>query len=396
MIKFWRVCAYEYLHHVLRRRFLFALISLPLIVLVSVGVSLLGVVLQMNPRPVGYVDQAGLIQSPLPKSDDGIFSTSNFQAFPNEADARQALDAGSIQAYYVIAPDYLQTGRIRSVSKDALGENVRSGFSKLVRNNLLAGQPEAVKDRLLAGSSLEVRSLDSQREMSESNWLGIVFPILAGVVFIVVVNTSGGYLMHAVVDEKENRTMEIMVTSITPGKLMAGKIVGNLSVGLTQLLIWMLFPLAVFLVVRSTIEMPAGLTVDPGSIGLMLVTLLPAFVLVAALMATAGATATEAREAQQIAGLFTLPIAAPLWFTSQIISNPSGALAVGMSLFPLTAPVALPLRAAFGDVPAWQTVLSVSLLVILAIAAVWLAGRAFRLGMLRYGKTLTWKELFQK
>ena len=116
---------------------------------------------------------------------------------------------------------------------------------------------------------------------------------------------------------------------------------------------------------------------------------------VAALMAMAGATATESSEAQQIAGLFSLPIVAPYWFAGSIMTNPNGPLATGLSLFPLTAPVALPMRAIVTNVPVGQVILAVVLLVLVALLALLLAARAFRLGMLRYGKRVTWGELFR-
>jgi ABC-2 type transport system permease protein len=128
----------------------------------------------------------------------------------------------------------------------------------------------------------------------------------------------------------------------------------------------------------------------------MLATLLPAFVMIAALMAMVGATATEASEAQQIAGLFTLPVVSPYWFFASIMNNPNGPLATGLSLFPLTAPVAMPLRAVFTNVPLWQIAGTVTLLLLVAAAAIWMAGRAFRIGMLRYGKRIAWREIFSR
>ena len=102
------------------------------------------------------------------------------------------------------------------------------------------------------------------------------------------------------------------------------------------------------------------------------------------------------KEAQQVAGFFTIPIVIPYWFITAIMFNPNGSIAVGMSLFPLTAPLALPMRAVFTTIPIWQLVVSISLLVLLAVFAVWLAGRVFRLGMLRYGKRIRLKEAFSK
>jgi ABC-2 type transport system permease protein len=209
-----------------------------------------------------------------------------------------------------------------------------------------------------------------------------------------VVNMTGGYLLRAVVEEKENRTMEIVITSVSPTQLMAGKIAGNISIGLTQLLIWLFFPLIGLVFARLYIPFIRDLQFSTSSFWLTLIIILPAYIMVSALMAAVGATATESSEASQVAGWFSLPLVIPYWFLSTLIQNPNGALAVGFSFFPLTAPVVLPLRAVFTTVPIWQMVLSTMLVYICAGGSIWLAGRAFRMGMLRYGKPLSMRELF--
>ncbi|NMD30210.1 MAG: ABC transporter permease, partial [Chloroflexi bacterium] len=104
----------------------------------------------------------------------------------------------------------------------------------------------------------------------------------------------------------------------------------------------------------------------------------------------------EPREGQQIAGLFTLPVMLPLMVLPALVENPNGAIAVTLSLIPFTAPMALPVRAAFTTVPTWQLILSIGLVWLLAVGALWFAGRAFRLGMLRIGKRVRLREIFRK
>ncbi len=388
----WRVLVYEYLRHVLRKRFILIVLSMPFLVLVIFGVGMLSVVLQFNSAPIGYVDQSGLLRQ-TGQAGEG-FTSAEITPFENRSAADAALNAGKIQAYYLVAPDYLETGQVTLLANKRPGENVDSEFSSFLRDNLVHAQSPAVAKRLEEGSHLQVRSLDGGREMRSDKLLELLLPFLAGFLFLIVVNMSGGYLLQAVVEEKENRTMEIVITSISPGQLMAGKIIGNLGVGLTQIFIWVFFPLLAFLLFRPLFPWADQLHVEPQFLLLMGLTLVPAFVLVAGLMATVGATATELREAQQIAAFFTLPIVAPFWFTNSLISNPNGTISVVLSMFPLTAPVALPLRTSFTVVPLWQIALSVGLLWIIAAGVLWLSGRAFRLGMLRYGKRLSWKELF--
>jgi len=395
MMKLWRVFAHEYLRHVKRKRFIIAVLSLPMFIVLLIVVTLLSVALSLDTRPVGFVDHSGLLVDPPQSLSSGI-RTVTLARYSDESDARLALENGSIQAYYVVEADYLQTGRMRLLAESAPDSFVRSQFTRYLRSQLVQDQPPPVAQRLVEGYQIEVLPVAGGESAVPGNLLRMALPIAAGILFVMVINTSGGYLLQAVVEEKENRTIEIVITSVSPGQLMAGKIMGNLSVGLTQLLLWLLFPLLAFLVMRQVSPLVQSLTLEPRFVILTMLTLVPAFILIAALMATIGATASEAREAQQIAGLFTLPVVAPFWFFIPLMSNPHGALAVGLSLFPLTAPISLPLRSAFTEVPLWQSALSISLLFICAAAALWLAGRAFRQGMLHYGKRLSWRELVRR
>ncbi|MBA4385759.1 MAG: hypothetical protein C0410_13565 [Anaerolinea sp.] len=178
---------------------------------------------------------------------------------------------------------------------------------------------------------------------------------------------------------------------------MAGKVVGDLLVGLTQLVVWLLFLIIGLKVAPLFIpDMGTMPGIDAKYILLIAGTMLPAFVMIAAAMGAIGATATESQEAQQMAGFFTLPIVVPFWFVSQIMFKPNGPLAVGMSMFPLTAPIALPLRAGFTNIPWWQTSITVGVLVLLALFSLWLSGKIFRIGMLRYGKKVSLKEAFRR
>ncbi len=398
MKKTWLILVNEYKRHVLRKRFMLAILSMPLFVGLTILIGFLSVWLQNNSAPIGYVDPYGLLMDPvqLPIEDKELFAPSPSVAFPNEDSARQAFETGEIQAYFILPENYMDSGEVEMYTGTKTGENAEGDFGDFLVINLLRNQPEAISTRLSEGNNMIIRSLDGTREMGLNNWLDIAMPIIAGILFIIVVNVSGNYLLQAVVEEKENRTIEILVTSVSPTQLMTGKVLGNLLVGLTQLVTWIGFSVLALMIAPKFIPMGEAPSIDVSSMGLMVATLLPAFVMVAAAMAAVGATATEAREAQQVAGWFTIPMVVPLWFVTAIMFNPNGALAVGMSLFPLTAPIALPMRAVFTTVPAWQIVLTVFNLCALAIFALWLSGRVFRLGMLRYGKRVKLSEAFKR
>ncbi len=399
MNKFWLVFRYEYLRHVRRKRFIFALLSMPLFAAFIIGVGLLAAYLEYDPGPIGYVDHSGVLREPIfPEQKDKLFSPVEFRGFESADAARAALDTGQIKGYYIIPEDYLTTGKVELVAEKSLAENLSSSMSNLLRLNVLVskGYSTELRERIVEGPQMTVRSTDSNREVSEKfSLLNIILPFLVGLLFMVTVMMSGGYLVQALAEEKENRTMEIVVTSVSPMELMTGKILGNLAVGMTQLIAWGAFVVIALFVSRS-VWPDLTIDLDASFILISILTLIPGFVMVGALMALVGVTAVEVSEAQQVAGMFSLPVAIPYYFIYNIMTNPNGPLAVGLSFFPFTAPITMPIRAAYTIVPFWQVLLSVLILLGCAAGAIWLAARAFRRGMLRYGKRLSLREIFAR
>ena len=397
MAKIWQIIRYEYARHVFRRRFLFSLLSLPGVIIVMVGVVLMVAHFETDPTPVGYLDPSGALANPvqLPESTD-IFSPSiDFIAYEDQAQAQSDLEAGLIQAYYVLPVDYPQDIQAELIYLKEPDSGVMNSFTDFVRLTLLENEnlSEDVINRLSEGSTVTLESVDGSRQMREDQWYLVLIPYIAGILFVVVVMTSGGYLLQAVVEEKENRTMEIVITSVSPTQLMTGKIIGDIAVGLTQLVVWLLFAWGGLKVAGNFWPILQDFSLPPDYIGVMLLILLPSFVMVAAIMAAIGSTMTEMREAQQISGMFSLPFMIPFYVSSAIMMNPNGGLARALSYFPLTAPITILMRMSFTVVPAWQIAITVAILVFCAAFAIWFASKAFRLGMLQYGKKLSFKEV---
>ncbi len=389
----WHVMIFEYARHVFRKRFLLGLFSLPVFIGLMAIVVLLLVRSEFNFNPIGYVDQSGLLPSPGSSVDgESLANWVELFAFDTEEEAQAALQSEQIQAYFVLDKDYLETRQAKLVAVDEPSGIATGQFAQFVRINLLANFPPEVVQRLMSGNQLVVRSIDGTRQFIQGDWLGFLLPFLVAFIFLVSVFATSGYLLQAVVEEKENRTMELLVTTISPNKLMAGKVVGIIAVGWTQLLVW--FGMAVLLVLFGSIfsELPNWISTSIGYLSLAVVLFVPAFVMLAALMVAIGATLTDVQEAQQVTSLITLPLFIPFWFALTLINNPYGPLAVGLSFFPFTAPITLAIRTGFAVIPAWQIGLSLGLLILCAVFAVWFAGRAFRLGMLRYGQRVALRE----
>jgi ABC-2 type transport system permease protein len=395
MSKIWTVIFYEYRRHVLRRRFLIALLSVPLWLVVIIGVTFLAIFMGSNNTPLGYVDHSGLLANPLPPepSEGDPFSDIQMLPFSDEDSARIALAQGKIQAFYILPGDYPQNRSVRLVYKEEPSNQVQGEFRSFLRRNLLAGQPELVAKRVSDGPQLIIRANQENREVRNNEWFKIITPVAAGILLIIVIFTTGGYLMQSVVEEKENRTMEILATSISPMQIMGGKTLALMAVGLTQVLVWGLIPIIGVLV--AAIYIPAFRTaVDWWLIGLVFLLIMPTFIMISALMAAIGATVTEAREGQQITGLISLPVMIPYMLMGVLITNPGSPVAVFLSLFPLTSALTILIRMGFSTVPAWQIASGAGILLVSALGSLWLAGRIFRLGMLRYGQRMRWKELF--
>ena len=398
MIKTWRVALHEYQRHVFTRRFLMGLLSVPFLMVVLVGLVFLIISMENDTRSVGYVDRSGLLaqplSAPLVKAPDKPIE---ILAYPDETAANSALQADRIQAYFLLPEDYLSTGQLKVVHVKNLKNPARDQFYDFLGVNLLSGLDTSVRNRILSGDEIIIQAVDGSREISSENgWLGLFVPIIAALGFMVAMFTAGGYLMQAVVDEKENRTMEVVLTSVSPNQFMAGKILADMSIGLTQIFAWLIFIIIGFKVAAGKIELLQNIQISPQIILLSLVILLPTFVMFSAFMALIGATVSEAREGQQMIGLISLPIWIPYMLIGLIMENPNSPLAVGLSLFPLTSSLTLLIRQGVTIIPGWQIASSSAILVICAIGAIWLAGRAFRLGMLQYGKRLAWREVFSR
>lgn len=392
------VIFHEYRRHVFRGRFLLILLIVPLLIMVYWGMLSLMVWLEMDETPFGYVDRAGVIQEQLPAelAEEWPLVVPVI-SFAGEEQAVTALKEGEIQAFYLIPEDYGSHNQVQEVYWDETPSLfVQGQFRRLLRFNLLLDQPRPVTNRLLEGTELMVQSLDETRAASSKTWVAFLVPLtLAGFLFMgLMVNAN--YLIQSVVEEKENRTMEVLISSVAPLQLISGKIIGLIGVGLTPLAVWGAFGFGLGSLLRNpggSELMGISALLPSDSLGLMILVVLLAYVMNAGFMAALGAAVTETSEASQMMALLTLPLWVPVLLSQPLLENPSGPLALGLSFFPLTAPVTLLLRLSLVIIPTFQLVLSLGSLFGWAVFSIWLAGKIFRMGMLRYGKRLRWRDI---
>jgi ABC-2 type transport system permease protein len=403
MSKLWLVARHEYRRHVFQKRFIVVLLSLPAMIALTIGLTAIMISMEENKDAVGYVDQAGLLADPVPAprrgnspDDPDIPDLLPLVPFQTEEAARAALESKHVQAYYVITKDYFETKRVELVYVEPPSHAATGQFWDFMQINRLDDLPPDVARRAVAGSNLIVR-WPGGREFSARTFLNNFLPLLMGVMFIVLTFMSSGYLMGAVVEEKENRTVEMLMTTISPTQFMGGKVLGVISIGLTQLAAWIVLSGLAVLVGGHHLGIGwlGNLRLDWRVVLIMAAVTIPTYVMFAGLLTALGATLAEVQEAQQVSGLLLSFGMMPVWFLLPvIIENPDSPLTIGMTLFPTLALPTLSFRLGFSNVPSWQIFASIAISSACALGAVWLAGRAFRLGMLRYGQRLHWRELF--
>ncbi|HOT90295.1 MAG TPA: ABC transporter permease [Anaerolineae bacterium] len=396
MRKFWLIAKHEYLKIVRQKSFLVGTLGMPVLIILVMAVSILVALGQRGNLPLGYVDHTGLLSESvvLPAPKRGEEPPVAIRAFADEAAAQAALEAGIIRAYYVVPADYVQSGRVQLFFLNKRpGERVQEDFADFLRVNLLATYPPAVQQRLLEGSSVTFRSIDGGRELESDSVIGFIVPFVAAFFFIFAVLNSGSYMLQAVTDEKENRTVEVLATSIRPEELIGGKALGLMSVGLTQLGIWVLTSVIALFAASFFVPEVRMLRVPWSFLGVVALFFVPAYALIAGLMTAIGGMVTDLRQGQQITGILNLFFSLPFFFMALMMAKPNSPLIIALTLFPTTAFVTITMRWAMTTVPLWQLGLSLVFLVTSAVVSVWLAARIFRLGMLQYGQPLKVKTI---
>lgn len=354
-----------------RRSFILTLILVPLASFVGLAIITSAPQAQLSDGPIGqiltgpskrvvegYVDQSGLIQS-LPAGLE-----ERLLAFADEAAARSALEAGEILGYYLVTADYLQTGRILHYQQDF---NPLSGMGQsddirwALTYNLLKEDP-LLTQRVRQPLNLEVNYLSQQPQRDPENMLTFFLPYGVTVLFYIVLLGSSSLMLNSVTSEKQNRVIEILMTSATPTQMLTGKIIALGLVGLLQTAVWMGAGLALLRLSGRTLNLPPAFQLDPAILAWGLLFFLLGYLIYASLMAGLGALAPNLREASQATFVLSIPLIIPLVLISLIIGDPNGPVALGLSLFPLTAPVTMMSRMSAGNVPVWQILLALGLL----------------------------------
>ncbi len=417
----------EYVRQVTRRGFLIALFGMPIfmgaMVLGAGVVVALSLVFDKTEKAIGYVDQAGIISENLAifsedsdtntndNNNDGPIRYIPLKPYPDMYAAHTAFVADERDAYVVVPPNYLDTGTVMSYGTRSLSYMGKTTLRLLLRKNLLFDQPSDVARRarypiyqfdneMISPPDETVAGMDESSKIAtieREEWF-FFLSFMLGMIALGTIFSSVSYLLHAMVDEKENRTMEIVMTSVSPKQFIGGKTLGLSALGLTQALVWLLYivgPVAIGAIFVEDVR-PAFFSLMTEILPLATLFFIPFYLLYAGIIIFVGSIVGSIQEGQQLASFSLLPIMIPFFLMGIIAEQPDGALAVGTTLFPPTALLSVMIRSSFIQIPLWQLALSLVITLTFVVLFTLISGRIFRWGMLRYGKRFSLRELFKE
>ncbi len=388
MTKWTTIAKHEYIYNVRRKEFLFVTLVMPLFIMVAMGLPVLlaGSSISHEGYRIGYVDKTGL------------FEPENFTKYTDEELAKKDLLDNKITHFFVIPANYTATGKITIFAgkKDLMGITVEPQIKNFLIDSLLKGENTDVVERVKTPMNSEYFTLNEKGETSDVGLSDFFVPIAFALFFMLTIFTSSNFLLQGVVEEKENRVMEILLSSVSYRELLVGKIFGLGAVGLTQILAWFVIGLGILasnpvvfamLLDRMHVSIPLLLF---GASYFML-----GYLVFASIMAGLGAVATTSREGQQMAGIFSIMGVIPLMLSQFIITDPGAPLAKILSYFPLTSPITMIMRLSTAEVQYYEVVISTMILAVSAIVIIELSVKIFRASLLMYGKKITLKEVIR-
>ena len=344
----------------------------------------------------GYVDQSGLV-SVVPQGDASDY----LAAYADEEQAQQSLASGEIAAYYIVPEDFVETGKVFYVYPDTTsltsdGQEWLILWTLLV--NLLDGDIE-LADRIWNSIDLEVTNLAPEPQQDRglgyhSNLLIRYFPSAMAALFFTIFMTNSTHFLGNISSEKENQTIEILMLSITPRQMLAGKIIGLGITGLLQVIAWLG---AIFILMSlggQTLNLPEEFTFPASILAWGLVFFLLGFAVYASLMAGVGALASKLKEANQAVFVVMSPLFAGymVGILAPITGAPHAVLPTALSLFPLTAPIVMMMRLTEGSVPLWQLLLSAGLMLVTTYIIVHAVAAMFHAQNLLSGQPFSFKR----
>lgn len=401
----WLIAKREYLERVRTKAFLLTTILIPLLM----GGGIVGsIMMSAKSKSTSHIaivsrDQqlATDLQAELTNGKDSKMTVDVIS--PPGHDTRSVLDSEladkSLDGYLWITPgktandrpQFAYTPRSTGdiVTKGTITGSLRTVLmrERLAHNGMVATDVDALMQPVKVDTTQAGKNADTT-----SAFIGayVLFFLMYFVIMLYGMNVA-----RSIIEEKTSRIFEVLLATIRPEEMMAGKVIGVGSVGLTQVGIWLLT--AVILTSTSLISSVAGgsvhISLSAAQVGFFFLYFLLGFLLYSSIAAALGAMTNSEQELQQLNMFLVMPLAACMFALGIVINNPSGTTAVVLSLIPFCTPLIMYLRISMAMPPAWQILLSIAIMAVTIYAILWVASRIYRVGILMYGKKPSLPEI---
>ena len=395
------VVRHEFLQVVKRTSFIILTLLFPLIGFLGIGiyqiVQNVGGSSDADNPLIGYVDELGGFEGYTTQGDI------TFVPYETRDGATQALLADDIDEYFVIPDDYVSRGLITRYTMEQeleVSGTTQWAMRVFLQSNLLEGQTaREIADRVKSPMWLQSFLLDEKGDIaSEQGGFAAFFaPMVFGFLLVMSIGMTSGFLLQGLGEEKENRIMEVLLSSVSTRQLLTGKVLGLGAAGLLQVVIWLASMMVLTRLTSETVggEL-AGIQIPDNMMILGILYFVLGYLFFAVMQAGVGAIGSNAKESQQMSVFFILPAILPFYiFIIFLRENPDHVLSTIMTMFPLTAPMTVFLRMGLSEIPAWELALSIFLMVVSIVGGLWFSAKVFRVFVLMYGKSPNLREIIR-
>ncbi len=401
----------EYVEHIRRKAFWIFTILLPLMWAGFFFVSIFTQTRASGTRRIAVIDPSGTyfdpLQAEITHSKDADRFALTRAPIPAagvdtlRADLKKEIEAKKLDAYLLLDPQAISSGtvvyRASSVADFSYQERLETHLNRvLLRHRLLDHgiNATAIPD-LVKTVSIDAKRADEK----DSGGLAVSFVFFLFLYITLIM--YGMYNLRGVIEEKSNRIVEIVISSVRPTELMLGKIIGIGLVGLTQYAIWCILAMNLALLSGSGVAIALGLgkaaipTIPMSTLAYFVLFFVLGYFFYASIYTAIGAPFNTDQEAQQLAMIPTMMIVSVWAFWGMIVNNPNSTTATVLSMIPPLTPMVMFFRVTLAPVPAWQVALASGIMVVSIFAVAWFAGKIYRVGILMYGKKPTVPEIFR-
>ena len=403
----------EYYQRVHRKSFIISTLLMPIVLVALMALpALIMIMAEPDNNRIAVIDRSGVVLPALAGNEEMTF-------VPTDLSLDSAKVSEDYDAVLVIGPDIITNpSNVQIYTHNAMSmptsQVISQQIASAVESKRLEKYNIANLDKIMAEVKADVTlrefRLEDGEETESSSIASYAISLITMMILYMFILMYGQMVMTSIIEEKNNRVLEVVVSSVRPTALMMGKISGIGLVALTQMVIWgiIIYAFTAFGMPLLISDMSGGADMDAmaaiqsiGNVGYMMsifammtLLMLLGYLFYASIYAAIGAAVDNIQDASQLQTFAIVPIIASLIFGMGACTDPNSAMSFWMSMIPLTSPMVMMARVPAG-VPGWELALSLAILAVFTVLTIWLSAKIYRVGILMYGKKPTPRDLIR-